>query len=105
MDLNLNWYVADESFEREGYICLAIREEQSNRLICDMSDYPNDVPGFVDRVREEANLIAHSRELLHMLERMLYAAEARKEPKYADGQLYRETVSESYALLKKVKNV
>lgn len=62
--MNLNWYVKDESVEREGYICLAIREEQSHRLICDMSDYPDDVPGFVERVKEEANIIAGSPALL-----------------------------------------
>lgn len=103
-EMERNWQVIDESHERPGYICLAIREEESGRLIADMSDYPNDVPGFVDRVKEEARLIAHAKELRQTLERMVYAAESKEESKYEDGALYRETLKESYALLDKLKN-
>lgn len=102
---NLKWYVKDESVDREGYICLAIREEQSHRLVCDMADYPNDEPGFVERVREEANIIAHARELLDMLGRVVYAAETKNEPKYRDDGIYRPTIREAYALMDKIKGV
>ena len=102
---DLRWNVVDESHERSGYICLVIREEESGRLIADMSDYPDDEPGFVERVKEEANLIAHAKELRDMLERTIYAYETKNEPKYADGKLFRETRKAAYALLDKLKGV
>jgi hypothetical protein len=71
--MNLKWKVVDESSERPGYICLAVREEMSGRLICDLSDYPDDVPCFVERVKGEANIIAQSRELFDMLNRVVDA--------------------------------
>ncbi len=99
---DLKWNVVDESHERPGYICLAIREEESGRLVADLADYPDDVPGFVDRVKEKANLIAHAKDLRHMLERTLYAYGTKDEPKYADGKLFRETRKAAYALLDKL---
>lgn len=97
------WFIADESNEREGFCCLAIRETESTRLVADCADVPDDVTDFVDRAWEEARKIAFAPQLLEMLEHLLYAAETRNERKYADGELYRSAVKDAYDLIDQVK--
>ncbi len=53
-----NWVVADESTDREGFCCLAVRESESARLIADLADEPLDYPQCVERSWEEAHLLA-----------------------------------------------
>ena len=101
--MNRPWYVKDESDDREGFCCLAIREADSDRLVCDVADVPDEVPGFVDRAWEEARKIAFAPQLAEMLEHLLYAAETRGERKYADGSLYRDAVRDAYDLIAQVK--
>ncbi len=96
IEMERTWEVVDESHERPGYICLAIREQESGRLVADMSDYPNDVPGFVERVKEEANIIAHSRELFDMLRRMADVDSDR------NGTRYRDTLRDAVDLIVKI---
>ena len=97
------WFIEDESNQRPGYCCLAIREATSVRLVCDIADVPDDVPGFVERAWEEARKIAFAPQLLEILEHLLYAAETRGLPKYADGELYRGAVKDAYDLIDQVK--
>ena len=97
------WEIVDESFDRPGFCCLAIRETESGRLVADASDVPDDVPCFVDRAWEEARKIAFAPQLFEMLEHLLYAAETRGERKYCDGELYREAVRDAYDLIAQVK--
>ncbi len=99
------WYVADESTDRPGFCCLAIRETESQRLICDLADEPLDYPACVERSHREARLIAKAPALLEMLRRLVDAAETKDEPDCADGTLYRETVRETYALLDQLKGI
>ena len=54
----LNWNVVDESHEREGYCCLAIREEKTARLVADLADEPLEYPQCVERSWDEARLLA-----------------------------------------------
>lgn len=81
----LPWYVVDESHERKGFICLAVREAESRRLVADLADHPDDVPALVERARAEANIIAQSRELFDMLCRVVdVVAEAGAEERFRD---------------------
>lgn len=59
-----DWYVCDESEDRPGYCCLAIRKQGTDRLVADLADVPNDIPGLVDRAWEDARVLAASRDLL-----------------------------------------
>lgn len=116
IDVKRNWRVVDESHERPGYICLAIREEESGRLIADMSDYPDDVPGFVERVKEEAAIIANAKELRDTLQKLVDCAEPilveferdskavslYNRPAHPDRSRFEFAVDEAEALLKKI---
>ncbi|HBT76582.1 MAG TPA: hypothetical protein DEB39_06565 [Planctomycetaceae bacterium] len=71
------WAVVDESADREGFCCLAVREEESLRLIADLADEPLDYPQCVERSWEEARLLAAApvlhevcRELIRYHEKM-----------------------------------
>lgn len=101
--MNRPWFVADESSDRPGFCCLAIREADSDRLVCDVADVPDEVPDFVDRAWEEARMIAFAPQLAEMLEHLLYAVETRDEPKYEDGSLLRDAVADAYDLIAQVK--
>jgi len=104
-DIERKWYVSEESSERPGFCCLAVREEETQRLVADLADHPLDATEIVKRSRDEARVIALVPQLVGMLERLLYAAETRKEWKYRDGNLYRETREEAYNLLDRVKGL
>lgn len=91
------WFVADESNDRPGYICLAIRETESGRLIADLADYPDDVPDFVQRVKEEASILAHSRELFDTLEELLESVQNPGDARYC------KAISQACDLMDKVK--
>ena len=97
------WFIVNESSGRTGFYCLAIRETESARLVCDLAYVPDDVPGFVERAWEEGRKIAFAPQLLEMLEHLLYAAETRGLPKYADGELYRGAIKDAYDLIDQVK--
>lgn len=101
--MNRPWEIVDESSDRPGFCCLAIRETDSARLVADVADVPDEVSGFVDRAWEEARKIAFAPQLAEMLEHLLYAIESRKERKYADGSLLRDAVNDAYDLIAQVK--
>ncbi len=62
--MNRPWHVVDESDQRPGFCCLAIRETGSNRLVADLADVPDEVPDFIKRAWDEARLLATSPKLL-----------------------------------------
>ena len=71
MTFERKWRVVDESHERAGYCCLAVREEETNRLVCDSADEPLDYPQCVERVWREARLIAAAPLLLDAAYRIM----------------------------------
>lgn len=67
----LKWKLVDESNEREGFCCLAVREEVSERLICDTADKPMEYPQCVERAWRETRLLAASPVLLEACKAVL----------------------------------
>ncbi len=66
-----NWAVVDESSDREGFCCLAVRETESARLICDLADEPLEYPQCVERSWEEARIIAAAPVLLTVCKELI----------------------------------
>lgn len=64
--MNRPWYVKDESHDRPGFCCLAIRETGSRRLVADLADVPDEVPDFIERAWDEARLLAASPKLFEV---------------------------------------
>ncbi len=94
------WYVHEEDDAR-----LTIRETGSDRLIASLPELPDGDEEKVAALRDEARLLALTPELAFMLERFVYASEAKSEPKYADGSLYRTTKKAAYNLIDRVKGL
>ncbi len=94
------WYVHEENDAR-----LTIRETGSDRLIASLPELPDGDEEKVAALRDEARLLALTPELAFMLERFVYASEAKSEPKYADGSLYRTTKKAAYNLIDRVKGL
>ncbi len=95
-DTERPWRVVDESHEREGFICLAIRETESDRLVADLADHPNEIPALVERAKAEANILAHSRELYDTLRKMLDVARIQGENNF------RNTLNEAGELIARI---
>ena len=64
METKLNWFVCDESSQRPGFCCLAVREATSARLVADLADEPLEYPQCVERSWNEARLLAAAPTLL-----------------------------------------
>ena len=69
--MNRHWFVKDESHERPGFCCLAIRETESERLVADLADVPDEVPDFIERAWNEARLLAASQQLFEACKAMI----------------------------------
>ncbi len=94
------WYVHEEDDAR-----LTIRETGSDRLIALLPEVPDGDEEKVAVAREDARILSLAPELAFMLERFVYASEAKSEPKYADGSLYRTTKKAAYDLIDRVKGL
>ncbi len=57
------------------------------------------------RSGSQPNVTAHAQKLYEMLERVVYAAETRDEPKFEEEPIYRQTLKEAYALIDKIKGI
>ena len=71
MTFERRWRVVDESHERTGYCCLAVREEETSRLVCDSADEPLEYPQCVERAWRETRLIAAAPALLDVAYRIM----------------------------------
>ena len=69
--MNRPWFVKDESHERPGFCCLAIRETESERLVADLADVPDEVPDFIERAWREARIITAAPALLDAAYRVM----------------------------------
>ena len=102
-DIEGKWHVDDESSPQT--LRLTIRETETNRLIAMLPEVSLLAEEIVPTLRGDARLLTLAPELAFMLERLLYAAETRKEWKYRDGNLYRETREGAYNLLDRIKGL
>jgi len=103
--MNPTWYVHEEISEESKTLRITIRETQSRRRIATLPDARLDETSKIAVLRDEARRLALAPELAFMLERFVYAAETRDEPKYADGQLYRTTKKDAYHLMDRVNGL
>ena len=83
METKLNWFVCDESNERKGFCCLAVREATSSRLIADLADEPNEYPQCVERSWNEARLLAAAPTLLAACKAVIECHEKQNAPDLA----------------------
>ena len=104
-DIEGKWHVEDESTTRPPTLRLTIRETETNRLVAMLPEVALDAEGTIPTLHDDARLLALAPELAFMLERMIYAAETRDLPKYADGKLYRGTKKATYDLLDRIKGL
>ena len=102
-DIEGKWFVNDESTPQT--LRLTIRETETNQLVAMLPEISFLAEEGIPVLRDKARLLALAPELAFVLERLLYAAETRKEWKYRDGNLYRETREEAYNLLDRVKGL
>ena len=106
MDIdNQRWHVKAEIVKRSKKLRITIRDAKTDRIIATLPDTSLDDEEKIAVLHEEARLLALAPELALLLERMVYAAEAKEEPKYSDGTMYRETRKATYNMIDHLKGV
>ena len=103
--INRRWYVQEEISGNADILQIAVWEEKTRRRIATLPDAGLDETAKIAVLREEARRLALAPEMASMLERFVYAAETRDEPKYSDGQLYREAKKDAYHLIDRINGL